>query len=65
MDTPVLANQQKLTFISSVRTLDAVLIYQKQRQIGTGGKRESRDFVLSARLDDDNDDDNDDEFHYH
>ena len=24
MDTPVLANQQKLTFISSVQTLDAI-----------------------------------------
>ena len=55
MDTSVgLANQQKLTLISFVQTLSAVQrTYQVWVPIGMGGKRESKEFVLSARLDDD------------
>ena len=41
MDTPVLANQQKLAFICFVRRLDAVKrICQEQLSIGTVGERE-------------------------
>ena len=58
MDTLVLADQQKLTSISSVQTLDAILRTCKEWWfIGTDGERESRGFVLSARIDDDDDDD--------
>ena len=47
----ILANQQKITFIISVRTLDAVyLTYQEQCQIGTYGKRKTRESVMSAHL---------------
>ena len=53
MDTPVLADQQKLTFISSVWTLDALLsTFQWQWSIGMGGKRELRESVLLACLHD-------------
>ena len=39
MDTPVLADQHKFTFISSMGTLEAVLkIYQEQWLIGMDGK---------------------------
>ena len=53
MDTTVLANQQKLLFINSVQTLDAIKrIYQGQWQIGKDGKEESSESVLLACLDD-------------
>ena len=61
MDTPVLADLQQLVFISSVRTLCAVLkIFQERWPIETVGerwrKRESKESVLSACFDDDDDD---------
>ena len=52
MDTPVLADQQKLTFISSVQTLNAVLqIYQEQWTIGMDFERGSKESMLSAHFD--------------
>ena len=57
MDTPVLTDQQKLIFISSVQTLDAVeRTYQKWWLIGTNDKKESKESVLLAHHDDDKDD---------
>ena len=54
MDTPEKAEQQKLAFISSAQTLDAVWRnYQEGWLRGTDDKRESREYVLSARIDDD------------
>ena len=52
MDTPALTEQQGLIFISYV------LVLKTNREwwpIGTGGKRESRESILSAKLDDDDD----------
>ena len=54
MDMTVLVDQQELIYISSVRTQGLVWkTYQKRRMIGTDGERESGEFVLSVRLDDD------------
>ena len=50
-------HQQRLVFISSVGTLDAIyMTYQKRLLIKTNGERESRESVLSARLDDEDND---------
>ena len=50
MDSPVLANQQKLT--NSVRTLDALLkIYQEEWSIGTDGERVLRKSMLLVCFD--------------
>ena len=58
MDTLVLANKQKLIFISFVQTLDAILrTYQELWLIGMDGERMSRESVLSAHLDANNDED--------
>ena len=47
MDTPVVINQQRLTFINSVPTLDAIKrIYQEKWSIGTDGENESRESML-------------------
>ena len=53
MDTPVLANQQKLTINSSVR------IYEERWPIGTDSRKDSAGTVLYKRFDDDDDDDDD------
>ena len=51
MDTPVLNDHQKFTFISSVLTLDVILkTHQEQWTTGTDGKIESRKSMLTARL---------------
>ena len=56
MDVPVLADQQALIYISSVRMQDAVLKTCCERWIiGTNGERELRKSVLSAWHDDDDD----------
>ena len=53
MDTPVLTKQQRLIYISSVQTLDAVKrTYQERWQIGMDVERVSRESVLSTQLDD-------------
>ena len=50
MDTPVLAEQQKLTFINSDQRRDAVSrIYKDQLALGMAGVRESKEFVQSDR----------------
>ena len=52
MDVPVWADQEVLTYISSVPTLDAVLkTCQEQQRIGTDGEKESGNTMLSAWLD--------------
>ena len=52
VDTPVLAKQQKLTFL--VQTLYIIWkTYQKQWPIETDGERESTESVLLACFDDD------------
>ena len=54
MDVPVLANQQELMYISSLRTQDLVVKTCRRRwTIGTDRGRESRKSKLAARLDDD------------
>ena len=54
MDSLVLVNQQRLTFISCVWTLDAVWrTYQEWWSIGIDSERESKETVLSAHIDDD------------
>ena len=64
MDTPVLADQQKHPFISSVWIVGAVWrTYQVQWLIETYSKRDSRESVLLARHYDDDDDDDDIEDH--
>ena len=56
MDAPLLSDQQNLTFISSMQTLDAVWrTYQEQWLRGTDGKRESIESVLCVRHDDNDD----------
>ena len=50
MDTPVLANQQKLAFISSVRTLDAILTHQERWPVGTDGEIESKNSYKQLNL---------------
>ena len=55
MDSPMLAELQRLIFISSVWTLDASLGADGERE----RERESRESVQSTRLDDDDDDDDD------
>ena len=56
MDTRVWVGQQKLTFISFVRTLIATWkTYHTQWPTETDGARESRESVQTARLDDDDD----------
>ena len=58
MDTPALADQQKLTFISSVWTLDAIeRNCLERRLIGMDGEKELRESMLSACLDNNIDDD--------
>ena len=53
MDVPVLADQLKLAYISSVQILDMVLkTYQEEWIIGIDGERKSGKSMLSARLDD-------------
>ena len=60
MAQPVLADQQKLTFISSLQILDAVKwICPKRWPIETDDERDSKESVLSARPDN-NDVDNED-----
>ena len=55
MDTPVIADQQKLTFIGSVQTLDAFeMTSQEQLLIGMDGKRVSKESVLLTSFEDDN-----------
>ena len=54
MDVPVLADKQRLAYISSVQTQDAAYrTYQERWMIGMDGKRESGNAVLSAGLNDD------------
>ena len=56
MDTSVLADQQKVTFINSVLTLGVIKkTYQERWLIGMDKERESRESMLSAQLDDDDD----------
>ena len=57
MDTLVLVNQQRLTFIGSVQTLDAVSRTSQERLLrGMDVEKESKESVLSKLLDhDDND----------
>ena len=56
MDTLVLAVWQGLTYIRSVQTLDTVYkTSQKRWMIGTDGKRESGNFMVSVEFDDDDD----------
>ena len=50
---PVLANQQKRTFISSVQTLDTVLRTYQAWQNGIDDKGEFRESVLSVLFEDD------------
>ena len=58
MYTTVLADQQKLTFISSLHTLDAIKrTCQEWWPIRTDGKKDSRESVPSDCFDDDDDDD--------
>ena len=58
IDTPVLANHQKLTISSSGWTLDAVkTILKRWWPIGMAWKRVSRESMLIVCLDDDGDDD--------
>ena len=54
MDASVLADQQGLTYISSVWTQDVVWrTFQDHWMIGLDGKRESEKSMLSVQLDDD------------
>ena len=54
MDAPVLADQQKLTFISTVQTLNAIkTTYQVQKLIGTDSERKSRESMLLDCFDND------------
>ena len=49
MDTPVFADQQKLTFITCAQTLGAVWkTYEEQWMIGTDVEWESRETMQSA-----------------
>ena len=58
MDTQVLADQQRLIFISTVQTLDPVYkTDQKKWLTGKDGEKYSGEYMSSALLDDDNDDD--------
>ena len=52
MDVPVLADQQKHTFICSVWILD-----KKQWMIGTDDEKETKESMQPVRIDDDDDDD--------
>ena len=62
MDTPVLGDQWKLMFITSVQTLDAIKgTCQEWWLIGMDSKRVLKECVLSASLDDDNDNDDEDD----
>ena len=57
MDMAVLTDQQKITLISFVQTLDAVLrTYLKWWLIGTDSEKKSKESVLLACLDDEDDD---------
>ena len=54
MKTPVLADQQRLIFISPMPALDAGYgTHLEWWMIGTDGKRESRKSLLAAQLKDD------------
>ena len=49
MDMQMLADPQKLTYISYEQTLDLIwMTYQEQWMIGTDGERESEKSMLSA-----------------
>ena len=53
-DTPVLADQQRLIYISFVPTLDAVSrTYKEQWPIRSNGEKESREYILSECHDND------------
>ena len=53
MDVPVLADKQRLIYISSVGTVDAVQkTHQEGCKIGRYGDRESGNLVLSMQFDD-------------
>ena len=52
MDTPVQVELQKLTFLSSVLTLEAIYrFYQVQWPVRMDGEREPKESVLLAHLD--------------
>ena len=54
MNVPVLADQQEVIYISSVRTQDVIWkTCRERRMIGTDGEKESWKFVSAARFDDD------------
>ena len=60
MDLPVLAEQQELIYICSMRTQNVVWMTCRERWvIGTDGEMKSKKFLLLAWLDDDDDDDHD------
>ena len=60
METSVLADKQKPTFISSVQIQGTPLrTYQKGLPIETDDEKKARESVLPIRLDDDDDDDDD------
>ena len=62
MDILVSANQQKLTFISSMWTLEvAKRTFKEQLVIGIDGERASKESGLLACLDDEDDDDSESE----
>ena len=53
MDTPVLTDQQKFTFTSTVQTLGAIsMSYWERQSIGRNGRRDSRESMQSTHLDD-------------
>ena len=55
MDSYIWTHSQKLIFLSSVRTLNAILMsHQVRWPIGTDGEKESKESVLLAHLDDKN-----------
>ena len=60
MDTPVLVDQQKLTFIRSVLTLDVVYVEDLLSAVADEDEwweRPLKESMLSVRFDDDDDDD--------
>ena len=62
VDTPVWTDQQRPSYTCPVQTLEALQRTDKKLcSIGMGGKRESKESVLSTGLVDDDDDDDDDE----
>ena len=60
-DIPVMVNQDKFTFISSMQILRAMLrTYRLRWPITRYGESESNESMLATRFDDDDDDDDDD-----